>query len=101
MHGQSDTAADGSAPEIVWREQPIMKTTKLNFTVPEDIAETLRARISRRKRSAFVAAALLGKLKELEQEQLVQELKEGYQATAVEDEGINREWQSATLQGWK
>lgn len=78
-----------------------MKTTKLNSTVPEDIAQTLRSRISKRKRSAFVAAAVLTKLKELEREQLVQGLKEGYQAVAVEDEGINGEWESATIQGWK
>ncbi len=75
-----------------------MKTKKLSFTVSEHIAETLRTRISKRKRSAFVAAAVLAKLKELEQELLVEELKEGYQATATEDKAINREWESATQQ---
>ncbi len=77
-----------------------MKTLKLNFTVPEDIAEALKARVGKRKRSAFVAAAVLDKLKELEQEQLRQSLVEGYQARQEEDAEINREWEGATLEGW-
>ena len=78
-----------------------MKTMKLNFTVPEDIAEALKARVSKRKRSAFVAAAVLDKLKELEQEQLTQALREGYQARRVEDVEIDKEWEGPTLEGWK
>ncbi|MBI4295444.1 MAG: CopG family transcriptional regulator [Chloroflexi bacterium] len=77
-----------------------MKTMKLNFTVPEDIAEALKARVIKRKRSAFVAAAVLDKLKELEQEQLRQSLVEGYQARREEDTEINMEWEGATLEGW-
>ena len=77
-----------------------MKTLKLNFTVPEDIAEALKARISKRKRSAFVAAAVLDKLKELEQEQLGQALVEGYQARREEDTETNREWETSTLGEW-
>lgn len=77
-----------------------MKTLKLNFTVPEDIALTLKARISKRKRSAFVAAAVLDKLKDLEQEQLEKTLKEGYQARREEDAEINKEWEKATLEKW-
>ena len=77
-----------------------MKTLKLNFTVPEDIAEALKARVSKRKRSAFVSAAVLDKLKELEQAQLRQALVEGYQARREEDMEINKEWEGATLEGW-
>ncbi|MCL4458799.1 MAG: hypothetical protein M1136_04295 [Chloroflexi bacterium] len=77
-----------------------MKTLKLNFTVPEDVAEALKARVSKRKRSAFVAAAVLDKLQELEREQLRQALMEGYQARREENTEINREWEGATLEGW-
>ncbi|GFP27447.1 hypothetical protein, partial [Candidatus Hakubella thermalkaliphila] len=62
-----------------------MKTLKLNFTIPEEVAEALKTRVSKRKRSAFVAVAVLDKLKELEQEQLRQALMEGYQARREED----------------
>ena len=77
-----------------------MKTLKLNFTVPEDVAEALKARVSKRKRSAFVAAAVLDKLKELEQEQLRQSLVEGYQARRAEDAEVDQEWEGVTLEGW-
>lgn len=77
-----------------------MKTVKLNFTIPEDIAEGLQSRVSKRKRSAFVAAAVAEKLKRLEEEQLIKELTEGYQVRRVEDTSINSEWESATLEGW-
>jgi hypothetical protein len=77
-----------------------MKTLKLNFTVPEDIAESLKARVSKRKRSAFVAAALQEKLKALEDEQLRQELIEGYKALSHEAGEINKEWEAITLESW-
>ncbi|GFP32167.1 hypothetical protein HKBW3S42_00472 [Candidatus Hakubella thermalkaliphila] len=77
-----------------------MKTLKLNFTIPEEVAEALKTRVSKRKRSAFVAAAVLDKLKELEQEQLRQALMEGYQARREEDTEINKKWEAATLEGW-
>jgi hypothetical protein len=77
-----------------------MKTLKLNFTVPEDVAEALKARVSKRKRSAFVSEAVLDKLKGLEQEQLRQSLTEGYQARRDEDAEVNQEWEGATLAEW-
>ncbi|MFP3975608.1 MAG: hypothetical protein ACOC6S_02775 [Chloroflexota bacterium] len=77
-----------------------MRTLKLNFTIPEDIAEALKARVSKRKRSAFVATAVLDKLKELEQEQLTQSLVEGYQARRAEDADVDQEWEEATLEKW-
>ncbi len=77
-----------------------MKTLKLNFTIPEDIVTTLRARVAERKRSAFAAAAILAKLNELEQEQLNQTLMEGYLARRQEDVEVNREWERPTLEGW-
>jgi hypothetical protein len=75
-----------------------MKTLKLNFTVPEDVAEVLKARVSKRKRSAFVAAAVAEKLQKLEEEQLRQSLIEGYQSRQAEDTGINLEWEESTLE---
>lgn len=77
-----------------------MKTLKLNFTIPEDIAEALKTRVGKRKRSAFVAAAVLEKLKELEEEHLRQSLVEGYQARQTEDAEINQEWERAALEEW-
>jgi hypothetical protein len=77
-----------------------MKTLKLNFTIPEDVAEALKARVSKRKRSAFVTAAVLDKLKKLEQEQLRQSLVEGYQARQEEDAEVNQEWEGSTIEEW-
>lgn len=77
-----------------------MKTLKINFTVPEDVAEVLKSRVSNRKRSAFVTAAITDKLKELEEEQLKQSLIEGYQTRQAEDIEANNEWEEATLEEW-
>jgi hypothetical protein len=77
-----------------------MKTLKLNFTIPEDIAEALKANVSRRKRSAFVALAVADKLKELEKEQLRQSMVEGYQARQAEDPEVDQDWERATLEEW-
>jgi hypothetical protein len=77
-----------------------MKTLKLNFTIPEDVAETLRTRVDKRKRSAFVAVALVEKLKALEEEQLKQTLIEGYKAMSDEASETNKEWEAITLESW-
>ena len=73
-----------------------MRTLKLNFTIPEDVAEALRNRVQQRRRSAFVTAALVEKLKKLKEEELI----EGYQARNIEDTDINKEWENLTLQRW-
>lgn len=77
-----------------------MKTLKLNFTVPEDVATALRERVTKRQRSAFVAAAVRDKLHELEQAQLKRALSEGYQARREEEAAINGEWERPTLEAW-
>jgi hypothetical protein len=77
-----------------------MKMLKLNFTIPEDVAEELKSHISKRKRSAFVTAAVADKLKKLEEEQLRQSLVEGYQARKAEDVELNSEWEGAALEDW-
>ncbi len=78
-----------------------MKTLKLNFTVPEDVAEELKSRIDKRKRSAFVVEAVRDRLDQLRREQLRQTLREGYLARKHEDSEINNEWEKATLESWK
>jgi hypothetical protein len=77
-----------------------MKTVKINFTVPKDVAEALKSCVSKCMRSAFVAAAVADKLKELEKEQLRQSLLEGYQARQAEDSEVNQEWEGTTLEEW-
>lgn len=75
-----------------------MKSLKLNFTVPEDVAEALRSSVSKRKRSTFVAEAVRTRLKELEEAQLRLALIEGYQARLQESADINSDWERATLE---
>jgi hypothetical protein len=77
-----------------------MKTLKLNFTIPEDIAVVLKSRVGKRKRSAFVAIAVAEKLAQLEQERLKQFLVEGYQARQAEDADIDQEWEGVALEEW-
>ncbi len=78
-----------------------MRSLKVNFTVPQDVAEHLKKRISKRGRSAFVSEAIREKLRELERQELCQALEEGYSARQEEDTEINREWETATLEGWQ
>ncbi len=77
-----------------------LKTEKVSFTMPEDVTRALRACVSKRKRSSFVAEAVAEKLKALEAERLRQELIEGYQARRQEDAETNQEWEAITLEKW-
>ncbi len=75
-------------------------SVKVNFTLPEELNEMLKAQISDRKRSAFVAEAIRERLKRIEQEKLRDLLIEGYQARREEDAQINAEWEAITLESW-
>jgi hypothetical protein len=77
-----------------------MKSSRVNFTIPEDVATMLKAHVSERKRSAFVAAAISDRLRQLEEERLRETLAEGYRARREEGAGINAEWEVATLEDW-
>ncbi len=73
---------------------------KVNFTLPEDVVEHLRAQVGERSRSAFVAQAGKEQLQQIERAQLEAELIEGYKARFEEDREVNAEWEAATLEGW-
>ena len=70
---------------------------RLNITIPEDIAKKLD-KIS--NKSKFIAEAVNEKLHEMENEELMRILAEGYKATKEEDKAVNKEWEKITLEGW-
>jgi hypothetical protein len=77
-----------------------MKSIRVNFTIPEDLALMLKTHVSDRKRSAFVGAAIQERLYQLEQDRLRQRLIEGYVARRGEDASISAEWEAVSLEGW-
>ena len=77
-----------------------MKTTKLNFTLPEDVVECLKTKIQKSKRSAFVAAAVREKLEQYEREELNRLLLEGYSSTAGDRHSVDSGWEAAGLENW-
>jgi metal-responsive CopG/Arc/MetJ family transcriptional regulator len=74
--------------------------TRLNFTIPEDVATMLKARVSKRKRSAFVVAAIRDRLQQLEEERLREALVEGYLARREEDANTGVEWEAVDTENW-
>lgn len=77
-----------------------MKTIKVNFTIPEDVANKLRELVDNRKRSAFVTEAVGEKLKEIEQERLQAALTAAYIERREEDMELYKEWEAVMLEGW-
>ena len=76
-----------------------MKAMKVNFTMPEDVVAALKGRVGERSRSAFVTAAVLDRLHDLEQEELKQTLIEGYLARRDEDAEVSKEWEAPNSGG--
>ena len=79
----------------------VITRRKVNFTIPADVAEKLRAMVGQRRRSSFVAQAIRDRLTQLERQELERTLIEGYLARREEDAVLNREWEGATLEGWQ
>lgn len=74
--------------------------SRVNFTIPDEVATLLNEQVPHRKRSAFVAAAIRDRLRRMQEDALSRELKEGYMARRDEGAAINAEWEAATLESW-
>jgi len=77
-----------------------MKTLKMNFTIAEDTISRLKSVVPEGNRSRFVGIAIEEKLDQIEREQFLELMKEGYLARRQEGIEINLEWEAVTLEGW-
>jgi hypothetical protein len=77
-----------------------MKTLKMNFTISEDTVSRLKNIVPEGNRSGFVGMAIEEKLDQIEREQFLELMKEGYLARRQEDIESNQEWDAATSEGW-
>lgn len=71
--------------------------TRLNITIPDNIAKELESIYNKSK---FIAEVLDKELKEIKQRKLDQLLVKGYQKTKDEDLQVNTEWEKITLENW-
>lgn len=71
--------------------------TRLNITLPDDIAKKLA---SKHNKSRFIAEALKEKLERERQELIENLLLEGYKATSKEDTQLQADWEKAGIEGW-
>lgn len=65
---------------------------RVNFTLPEDVVDALRAEVAERSRSAFVAEAVRYRLEAVREAELEARLEEGYRVTYEEGRQINADW---------
>ena len=72
---------------------------RLNVTVPEDVAETLKEMAGPGKQSSFIANSVRYYAKLLKRKQLIEELKEGYTATSCEGLEIARDFDQTNMDG--
>lgn len=72
-----------------------MKKLKLTFNIPEDVAEMLDKRVTKRKRNTFVVDAICARFRSLDEQQFLKELVEANQARDQEmaeiDQGLEPE----------
>lgn len=72
--------------------------TRLNITLPDEIAKKLA---DKHNKSRFIAEALKEKLDRERQKRIEHLLLEGYAATAKEDADLHADWEKAGLEGWE
>lgn len=72
-----------------------MKT--LNIIIPSDLVKDLETIMDKDR---FVAVAVKEKLEREKRAELEELLIEGYKTTKKEDNILNKEWESITLEGW-
>ncbi len=73
---------------------------RLNITLPKEVAESLQNISEPRKRSRFIAEAIVERIERKEKEKLEKELEKGYRATRQEALAISEEFETFDLEGW-
>jgi len=77
-----------------------MGVTRMNITIPKELAEQIGKLTPPRKRSQFVAEALRQKVQEIQRERIEKALEEGYKTRKEESQSMAREFESLDLEGW-
>ena len=73
---------------------------RLNITLPKEVAESLKDISGPRKRSHFIAEAIVERIERRQKEKLEKELEEGYRASRQEALAISKEFETLDLEGW-
>jgi len=73
---------------------------RLNITLPREVAESLNSLAGPRKRSRFIAEAIVERVERTRKARLEKELEEGYRATRQETLAFSNEFETADLEGW-
>ncbi len=76
-----------------------MSAVRMNVTLPEDVAETLKEMAGPRGQSSFVADSIRYYAKRIKRRKLLKELEEGYKAAAKEDQELNQEFDHTLMDG--
>jgi len=73
-----------------------MRTT---ISIPDDIAERLRAHVGDRSLSGFIRESVEYRLDALTREAMIREMEAGYRAEADEP-SLDPEWADVEVEGW-
>lgn len=71
--------------------------TRLNITLPDEIAKKLTGI---HNKSRFIAEVLKEKFKQEKQKKIEHLMIEGYKTTCHEDKELNDEWEQTSLEKW-
>lgn len=77
-----------------------MESVKLNITLPKDLAQRLELVAGARRRSKFIAEAVVARLDALKREALRSTMAEGYEKRREEGLALTREFESSDLERW-
>ena len=77
-----------------------MSTVRLNITLPRELSKKLDKLAGPRKKSRFISDSIAERIRQIQSEQLEDQLEEGYKATKEEALTLTREFEAADLEGW-
>ena len=73
---------------------------RLNITLPREVAESLNLLAEPRKRSLFIAEAIVERIERTRKAKLAKDLEEGYRVSRKESLALSREFEMVDLEGW-
>lgn len=76
------------------------ESIRLNITLPKSIVTAMEKFTAPRKRSQFIAKAILERIEKQKKEKLEELLIEGYQARKKENVKISSDFEIADIEGW-
>ncbi len=77
-----------------------MSTVRTTIVLDPSLFDKLKSLVPKRRISRFINSALAEKIGAMEKEEILNRMKEGYEATNKDRQQVEQDWDAVAAEGW-